>query len=344
MKKVIVFVLAFFLVFTALAEKKTFYVYDADEHDYEGRVVWSSDAEYYDEEGKMHSTFIWHMLNLKTGKYTTDESRDSYIIMDDGTIEGFLAAKEEDGYVTVYNVKSGYESEILFTCSLEEGYPLGTGLPMTVRAYMDEYLYFIQRREKGSGYEYVLKRKNMKGDEYEYSAYDGMEVALYKNGTCAWVTEDETEMHIESPDRRVFMTLNAQDADGAVKLRTAAWLNEKRLLFWAFMTGDYDGILYSFNVETGKVKKYTDEKGGDIIIPGGRYPYGIMMDVNDKYVLYMDHDGYGDDGFGEPVLWDLKKNDHITLYASGLRVYGMKYREMIREALSYRAIPILIRN
>lgn len=54
----------------ACAKKKTFYVYDADEHDYEGRVVWSSDAEYYDAKGKQHSTFIWHILNLKTGEYT----------------------------------------------------------------------------------------------------------------------------------------------------------------------------------------------------------------------------------------------------------------------------------
>ena len=55
-----------------MAEKKTFYVYDADEHDYEGRVVWSSDAKIYDEDGKPHGIFIWHMpANMLESSYAS---------------------------------------------------------------------------------------------------------------------------------------------------------------------------------------------------------------------------------------------------------------------------------
>ena len=58
MKKFFAILLLFaFAVSSASAKKQNFYVYDADAHDYEGRVVWSADAKYYDEEGKEHDTF-----------------------------------------------------------------------------------------------------------------------------------------------------------------------------------------------------------------------------------------------------------------------------------------------
>lgn len=347
MKKVIVFVLAFFLLLTAFAEKKTFYVYDADEHDYEGRVVWSSDANYYDKEGKQHSTFIWHMLNLKTGKYSTDESRDSYIIMDDGTIEGFLAAKEEDGYVTVYNVKSGYESEMIFKSSLDDGFVMETGLPMSIRAYMDGYLYYIEYVEVDGEPEWRLKRTNLEGDEYTYAHERAWEVAICKNGTCAYGDVGGDKIFIESPDKGVFVTLDGGQVDGLDWMALGTWLSENKLLFWGSRPDEKGGVLYLYNIKTGKTKKYLDEKGNEITYSGGVYPLYSTMNINDdkELAVYMEEPGGWDSGFfEEPYLLDLKTGEYTELYDNDNAHGPVYFRDVYHEISSMGIMPVWVND
>ena len=169
MKRVMAMVLALMLAAgAALAEKNVHYVYDADEHDYEGRVVWSSDVRFYDQKGKCHDGYIWHTLNLKTGKYTTDEMRDSYIIMDDGSYEGFLTARDEGDYVAVYNVTGGSESKMIFAFVPNDVDRLDRNVKVEVKAYMGGYLYYRELRATSYwgdsiGYSSTFKRAEKHG-------------------------------------------------------------------------------------------------------------------------------------------------------------------------------------
>jgi hypothetical protein len=345
MKRAMVLALCLMLMAgSAYAKKDPFFVYDADAHDYEGRVVWSSDVTYSDNEGNDYDAFIWHTLNLKTGKYTTDEMRDSYIIMDDGSCEGFLTAREKDGCVSVFNVKNGYDSELLFTYALDEGYFTCFSMPMTVRGYMEGYLYYIDRLNTEEGYVWLLSRTDMQGDEYTYSAPNGTHLALYKNGTCAWRTEDESVLCVESPDRGVFKTLAAQDTDGAERVRPSVWLSEKKLLFWAFKPGKWEGTLYLLNIETGKVKKYLDKKGEEITNAGGYNPYLVMMDINEEKELVVYFEVFADEVYSEPMLMDLTNGEYTRLYGTYSRIHGQQYREEIDEAASDGIIAVWIND
>jgi hypothetical protein len=348
MKRAMVLALCLMLMAgNAYAKKDPFFVYDADEHDYEGRVVWSSDVTYRDNEGNDHDAFIWHTLNLKTGKYTTDEMRDSYIIMDDGSCEGFLTAREKDGCVSVFNVTDGYNSKLLFAYAPEDGALLNEYLRITVRAYMEDYLYYLERRAvdpqiSPTRYERRFIRSDMHGDTYTYTAKNAG--VLYKNGTCAWEIEGESALCVESPDRGVFKTLTAQEVDGAERVRPAVWLSEKKLLFWAFKPGKLEGTLYLLNIETGKVKKYLDKRGEEITNAGGYEPYSVMMDINEEKELVVYMQDPADEVYCEPILWDLESGKCTELYGTYMRDYGLRYRKKIREVTSDDMIVVWIKD
>ena len=327
----------------ALAEKNAHYVYDADEHDYEGRVVWSSDVRFYDQKGKSHEGYIWHTLNLKTGKYTTDEMRDSYIIMDDGSYEGFLTARDEGDYVAVYNVKSGYESKMIFAFVPNDVERLDDNIEVKVLGYMDEYLYYYEyRRIPDESPHGSLKRTDKHGDEYSYLLFGNGHYVLNRNGTCAWELYDKPAIGIESPEKGIFLELSAEDVDGAEGLLPVTWLSENKLLFWALRYNKFEGVMYSLNIETGAVKKYTDKKG-DEIKTGGCAPYLSIVDINAEKKLAVYIYSY-DVAYCDPVLWEMDKGEFTVLYRTLSLSHSGSYRKKIDEICSSDMIAVWIKD
>ena len=338
MKKFLAALLVFLLIPSALSEKYSALEYDHAAHDYEGRIAWATDARIFGNDGMGHEVLLLHTLNLKTGKHVIDELCDAYTIQGSDVQEGFLVARERENRVWIYNVKTGFDSELLFTRALNPGWWNGD-IPMSVLAYMNDCIYYIRRiTDDDRSYLYNPVRMTKDGETYVYQAPYAHHAAISPTGICAWTESDDFFLRLESPEKGVFLELSAYNAGGADHLYVAGWLNETELLFWIEDYMAETTILHTLNAETGEFSPYTDKKGREITCPAGHWPYqtAVTIDEDQKIMLYMDE---VDEIFDLYIL-DLSTGENIPVYSATNQYKDKSTSDKFSEYNSEGCIPV----
>jgi len=232
-----------------------------------------------------------------------------------------LVASESNGIMRIYHVNGNQNPEIVF----EVGH-----LPVfwnkgdqTVRAYMNEYLYYIKALDNPEqGTQKIGKevysvsnqvrgqfcRVNKNGEEYNYQLksesnnvsdqlwnrlIDGY--ALHENGTLAWVEntygENETSLvKVEIPGegcREIINMPRIKDAGyDRISEEGLCWITDVDLLFLAESSEIKGNVLLTINIQSGEIKEYCNKSGEKIVIGDIGEGSGLYMNAERNCIAY----------------------------------------------------------
>ena len=229
-----------------------------------GSVCWTGMRIYH--EGRKAEP-VFHSMDLSTGKISTRELGDWYLIQTDLRKNGTLIARHDGSTLQI----AQYGDDGKWTPFLE--YPVeadythwdtATAMNYTrpVIACQGGYLYYMM----SDGEAEWVRRDDMKGHVRDYA--HGFQGTVISPGGSLWGTDGDENKVVETAAGDVYIIGRNDEKNRSYF--PIAWLNDERLLMWVReLDQNWDEYLYSYNFRSDSFTPVCDKKGKHILSTEG---------------------------------------------------------------------------
>ena len=247
-----------------------------------GSVCWTGMLEYKEDNRK---EMVFHSMDLSTGKISTRELDDWYLIHTDLTQNGTLIARQAEGMLQI----ARYSRDGTWKPFLEYAYAndyrawdpnASMYHSRSVLAYLDGHLYYLMT----DGEREWIRRDDMKGNVHDYST--GESGTCISGGGCITGYDSENDDFIETIDGSVFMIGRNDDKNRSYF--PIAWIDNDRLLLWVReLDENRNEYLYEYSYQDDTFTPVYNDKGQHILCETGSMGRSASIDPANGQVVQL---------------------------------------------------------
>lgn len=247
-----------------------------------GSVCWTGMRQYKDDNRK---EMLFHSMDLSTGKISTRELGDWYLIQTDLARNGTLIARQSEGMLQI----ARYSKDGTWKPFLE--YPYDNDYrawnpnysmyhSRSVLAYLDGCLYYLM----SDGEREWIRRDDMKGNVHDYST--GNDASCISGSGCITGTDSQNDDFIETIDGSIFMI--GRNDDKRRSYFPIAWLDDDRLLLWVRELDDnWAEYLYEYRYQDDTFTPVYNDKGEHILCETGSMGYSASINPDNGQIVQL---------------------------------------------------------